>query len=79
MASAQMGATLLGEFDAISTVNPQSKFSPHYFAGDEQLLDQNVRYLLLTPDNATDEDVREHARTKVGASDSTIGLNTRCR
>ena len=62
------GATLLGEFDAISTVNPQSKFSPHYFAGDEQLLDQNVRYLLLTPDNATDEDVREHAPNQSRAS-----------
>lgn len=55
------GRQPIGEFDAVSTVNARSEFSPHYFAGDEQLLDHNIRYILLTPDDATDEDVWEHA------------------
>ena len=58
------GAELLGEFDATSTVNAQSVFSPHYFAGDEQLVDRNARYILLTPDDATDEDIWEHSPNK---------------
>ena len=57
-------AELLGEFDATSTVEAQSVFSPHYFAGDEQLVDRNVRYILLTPDDATDEDIWEHSPNK---------------
>ena len=55
------GREPIGEFDATSTVNAQSVFSPHYFAGDEQLVDRNDRYILLTPDDATDEDIWEHA------------------
>ncbi|MFD0704707.1 glycosyltransferase [Alloscardovia venturai] len=45
------------EFSATSLVEPKSVFSPHYFAGDEQIIDRNVRYILLTPDDATDTDV----------------------
>lgn len=51
------GLSPIAQFTAFSTVNPKSVFSPHYFAGDEQLIDRNVRYLLLTPDDATDRDV----------------------
>ena len=46
-----------------STVAPTSEFSPHFFAGDEQLVDRNVRHILLTPDDATDDDVQLHNGT----------------
>ena len=48
------------EFDATSTVQANSVFSPHYFAGDMAIIDRNVRYILLTPDDATDDDVALH-------------------
>lgn len=58
------GRKPIGEFDAVSTVDARSVFSPHYFAGDEQLLDHNIRYILLTPDDSTDEDVWDHSTNK---------------
>lgn len=42
-----------------STVRPKTVFSPHYFAGDELIVDRNVRDILLTPDDATDNDVEQ--------------------
>lgn len=44
-------------FKATSVSRNQTDFSPHYFAGDDQILDHNVRHILLTPDDATDRDV----------------------
>lgn len=49
------------EFDATSTAEPHSVFSPHYFAGDDQILDRNIRFILLTPDDATDTDVEANS------------------
>ena len=49
------------EFDATSIVKPQSVFSPHYFVDQEQLVDRNIRYILLTPDEATDADVEANS------------------
>ena len=43
-----------------SLVEPQSKFSPHYFGGLEQIVDRNFRYILVTPDDATDADIDAH-------------------
>ena len=57
------GLQPIGEFDATSTVQANSVFSPHYFAGDMALIDRNVRYILLTPDDATDDDVELHHPT----------------
>lgn len=53
----QVGLTPFMTFKATSTSVNQSYFSPHYFAGDDQILDHNVRHILLTPDDATDRDV----------------------
>lgn len=53
----ESGLEPIAEFTATSTVHPSSTFSPHYFAGDAQIVDHGVRYILLTPDDATDEDV----------------------
>ena len=49
------------EFTAYSTVEPRSTYSPHYFSGDEQIIDRNIRYILLTPDDATSTDVEAHS------------------
>ena len=43
-----------------SLVKSQSKFSPHFFGGVEQIVDRNIRYVLITPDDATDADVEMH-------------------
>ncbi len=51
------GLQPIGEFDATSNVQANSAFSPHYFVGNTPLVDRNVRYILLTPDDATDDDV----------------------
>lgn len=48
------------EFSATSTIEPKSIFSPHYFSGDEPVIDRNIRYILITPDEATDTDVEVH-------------------
>ncbi len=48
------------EFEASSTVETESEFSPHYCVGGRQLIDTNDRYILLTPDDASDDDVAEH-------------------
>lgn len=53
----QMGLVPFMVFKAISVSRNQTDFSPHYFAGDDQILDHNVRHILLTPDDATDRDV----------------------
>lgn len=53
----QMGLVPFMVFKATSVSRNQTDFSPHYFAGDDQILDHNVRYILLTPDDATDRDV----------------------
>lgn len=42
---------------AESLVRPLSEYSPHYFAGLEHIKDDGHRYILLTPDDATDADV----------------------
>ena len=53
----QMGLVPFMVFKATSISRNQTDFSPHYFAGDDQILDHNVRHILLTPDDATDRDV----------------------
>lgn len=53
----QMGLVPFMVFKATSVSRNQTDFSPHYFAGDDQILDHNVRHILLTPDYATDRDV----------------------
>lgn len=53
----QMGLVPFMVFKATSVSGNQTDFSPHYFAGDDQILDHNVRHILLTPDDATDRDV----------------------
>ena len=53
----QMGLVPFMVFKATSVSRNQTDFSPHYFAGDDQILDQKVRHILLTPDDATDRDV----------------------
>lgn len=53
----QMGFVPFMVFKATSVSRNQTDFSPHYFAGDDQILDHNVRHILLTPDDATDRDV----------------------
>lgn len=53
----QMGLVPFMVFKATSVSRKQTDFSPHYFAGDDQILDHNVRHILLTPDDATDRDV----------------------
>ena len=58
------GLQPIGEFDATSTVQASSHCSPHYFVGDQPLVDRNVRYILLTPDDATDDDVQLHHPTE---------------
>lgn len=45
---------------AESLVQPLSEYSPHYFAGLEHIKDDGHRYILLTPDDATDADVETH-------------------
>lgn len=59
----QAGLEPFATFQATSTVKGKSRFSPHYFAGDEQIVDHNIRYLLLTPDDATDDDVEQNRPT----------------
>lgn len=51
------GLTPVREFEATSIVRSKTEFSPHYFAGNSPLIDRNVRDILLTPDDATDDDV----------------------
>lgn len=46
--------------EAMSTVRSQSRFSPHYLSAGKLLVDRNTRYILLTPDDSTDEDVERH-------------------
>lgn len=53
----QMGLVPFMVFKATSVSRNQTDFSPHYFAGADQILDHNVRHILLTPDDATDRDV----------------------
>ena len=53
----QMGLVPFMVFKATSVSRNQTDVSPHYFAGDDQILDHNVRHILLTPDEATDKDV----------------------
>lgn len=53
----QMGLVPFMVFKATSVSRNQTDFSPHYFACDDQILDHNVRHILLTPDDATDRDV----------------------
>lgn len=53
----QMGLVPFMVFKATSVSRNQTDFSPHYFAGDDQILDHNVRHILLTPGDATDRDV----------------------
>lgn len=53
----QTGLVPFMVFKATSVSRNQTDFSPHYFAGDDQILDHNVRHILLTPDDATDRDV----------------------
>ena len=53
----QMGLVPYMVFKSTSVSRNQTDFSPHYFAGDDQILDHNVRHILLTPDDATDRDV----------------------
>lgn len=53
----QMGLVPFMVFKATSISRNQTDFSPHYFVGDDQILDHNVRHILLTPDDATDRDV----------------------
>lgn len=53
----QMGLVPFMVFKATSVSRNQTDFSPHYFTGDDQILDHNVRHILLTPDDATDRDV----------------------
>lgn len=53
----QMGLVPFMVFKATSVSRNQTDFSPHYFASDDQILDHNVRHILLTPDDATDRDV----------------------
>lgn len=53
----QMGLVPFMVFKATSVSRKQTDFSPHYFVGDDQILDHNVRHILLTPDDATDRDV----------------------
>ena len=53
----QMGLVPFMVFKDTSVSRNQTDFSPHYFAGDDQILDHNVRHILLTPDDATDRDV----------------------
>ncbi|WEV58854.1 glycosyltransferase [Bifidobacterium sp. ESL0728] len=45
------------ELSMTSTVEPGSAYPPQYFDQDQQVIDTGVRYLLLTPDDATDKDV----------------------
>ena len=44
----QMGLVPFMVFKATSVSRNQTDFSPHYFAGDDQILDHNVRHILLT-------------------------------
>lgn len=44
------------EFEATSTVEPKSYFSPHYYFDEVPVVDSGVRYIALTPDDATDDD-----------------------
>lgn len=53
----QMGLVPFMVFKATSVSRNQTDFSPHYFVGDDQILDHNVRHILLTSDDATDRDV----------------------
>lgn len=46
------------EFKARSTSKPKTAFTPHYFDPYHQIVDWNVRYILLTPDDATDMTVK---------------------
>jgi glycosyltransferase involved in cell wall biosynthesis len=55
------GKDPLIEVSASSLIHSETAFSPHYFAGDEQILDHNIRYILLTPDDASDADVEQHS------------------
>lgn len=45
---------------AESLIHPLSEYSPHYFAGLEHIKDNGHRYILLTPDDASDADVETH-------------------
>lgn len=47
------------ELTVTSTVSPLSAYPPQYFDGHDQIVDTGVRYLLLTPDDATDKDVEQ--------------------
>lgn len=55
------GLNPIVEVTAQSLVKPETVFSPHYFAGDEQIIDSNNRFILLTPDDASDADIEEHS------------------
>lgn len=55
------GLNSFAELAVTSIVQSKTVFSPHYFAGEEQLLDNNNRYILLTPDDASDADVEQHS------------------
>lgn len=46
------------EFKARSVSKPKTAFTPHYFDLHHQIVDWNERYILLTPDDATDMTVK---------------------
>lgn len=56
----QVGLEPVLDIEFTSTVRNQSPFSPHYLSAGRVLVDRNVRYILVTPDEATDEDVETH-------------------
>ncbi|AKV55627.1 glycosyltransferase, group 1 family protein [Bifidobacterium actinocoloniiforme DSM 22766] len=61
------GLTPFLEFRAKSAADPSSEFSPHYFEGQQQIIDRNVRYILLSPDGATDEDIEAKQTVKLAS------------
>jgi glycosyltransferase involved in cell wall biosynthesis len=56
----QAGLEPVVDFEATSTVRNHSTFSPHYVSAGRLLIDRNIRYILITPDDSTDEDVASH-------------------
>lgn len=52
------GLVALGEFDASGIAPHRTDFTPRLYAGNIPVRDRNIRYILLTPDTASDDVTR---------------------
>lgn len=57
----QAGLEPIHTMGVTSAVASKTVFSPHYFAGPDPIIDRNIRDILLTPDDATDDDVEKNS------------------